>query len=452
MLRSRDSRAQGMRPSAEPFERSFAVLRTRPPVRRFLLAILSVGLVAGLMLPSTGGAVASTASLELHNYRIDGVTTKEQRTAIARTGASIEAIAASYVLVRANDANMAGIRLLGFSASSFIEPNDFPPADSKYHSYQEMANDIAAEAPAHPTIVREFSIGKSYQGRDILAAEITKDVGSYVSGRPEVLYDGLHHAREHLTVEETLSIMHLFADGYGTKKKVTRLVNTRAIWIIFDVNPDGAEYDVSGGNYHFWRKNRQPNSGSSAIGTDLNRNYDYRWGCCGGSSGNPPDETYRGPSPFSAPETQAIRDFVNSRVIGGVQQIRASISFHTYSELVLWPYGYTFTDVPSDMTQADRSVFVKIGRTMASTTCQVGDCYTPEQSSDLYITDGSSIDWQYGVHKIFAFTIEMFPSSDPPGFYPPDEDIKAQTKRLKRAVLYLADNAGCPYAVIGQTC
>jgi carboxypeptidase T len=175
-------------------------------------------------------------------------------------------------------------------------------------------------------------------------------------------------------------------------------------------------------------------------------------GCCGGSSGNPPDETYRGPSPFSAPETQAVRDFVNSRVIGGVQQIRASISFHTYSELVLWPYGYTFTDVPSDMTQADHSVFVKIGQTMASTTCLAGDCYTPEQSSDLYITDGSSIDWQYGVHKIFAFTIEMFPSSDPPGFYPPDEDIKAQTKRLKRAVLYLADNAWCPYGVIGQTC
>jgi len=420
--------------------------------RPVLLALAALGLVVGLVLPVARGARASGASLRLGNYRIDGVTTREQRSAIERTGASIEAVSSDYVLVRGTPSDLASVRSMGFRVSAFVEPNDFPPADSRYHNYTEMSDDIAAEAAAHPDIVREFSIGRSYQGRDILAAEITKDVGSYTYGRPEVLYDGLHHAREHLTVEETLSIMHLFVDGYGKTNRITKLVNTRAIWIIFDVNPDGGEYDVSGGTYHFWRKNRQPNPGSSAVGTDLNRNYGYRWGCCGGSSSNPADETYRGSSAFSAPESSAVRDFVDSRFIGGVERITTSISFHTYDELVLWPYGYTYTDVPSDMTQNDHKVFVAMGQKMAKTTCKKSDCFTPEQASDLYITDGTSMDWEYGVHEIFAFTIEMFPSADPPGFYPPDEDIKAQTARLKKAVLYAATNAACPYAVIGLPC
>src|SRR5690606_37321069 len=76
-------------------------------------------------------------------------------------------------------------------------------------------------------------------------------------------------------------------------------------------------------------------------GTDLNRNWGYKWGCCGGASDNPSSETYRGSAPFSAPETAALRDFVNSRVVDGTQQIKAAIDFHTYSELVLWPFGHT---------------------------------------------------------------------------------------------------------------
>jgi len=75
----------------------------------------------------------------------------------------------------------------------------------------------------------------------------------------------------------------------------------------------------------------------------------------------------------------------------------------------------------------------------------------PQQSSDLYITDGTSVDWEYGVHKIFAFTIEMFPVGGS-GFYPPDEDIGPQTKRLQKAVLYLAAKSACPYKVIGKGC
>ena len=131
---------------------------------------------------------------------------------------------------------------------------------------------------------------------------------------------------------------------YATDARVRGIVDAREIWIVPNVNPDGSEYDIADGRYRSWRKNRQPNPGSEFTGTDLNRNWGYRWGCCGGSSGAFALETYRGPSAFSAPETRALRDFVFSRVIGGVQQIKTSIDFHAYSELILWPYGHTRAD------------------------------------------------------------------------------------------------------------
>jgi carboxypeptidase T len=140
---------------------------------------------------------------------------------------------------------------------------------------------------------------------------------------------------------------------------------------------------------------------------------------------------------------------VGSRVIGGEQQITSSISFHTYGELILWPYGYTYTDIPPDMDPVDHDVFVAMAQAMANTTC-APQCYTPEQSSDLYITDGSNLDWMYGAHRIFAFTIEMYPSCC--DFYVADEVIGAQTRRLRSAILYMLQHAACPYEVIGQSC
>ena len=425
----------------------------RSHVRRLCLALVTAGLLAGLMLPGALGAVAAQGPPPLHNYRIDGVSTKEQRTAIARTGASIEAIAAHYVLIRATDQNVSAIRALGFHTASYVEPNDFPPADSNYHSYAEMVNDVNAEVAAHPTLIKKLTIGQSYEGRNIIAALITKNADTYTSGRPEVLYDGLHHAREHLTVEETLSIMHLFVDKYGSNAQTTKLVNTRAIWHRLRREPGRGRV-----RRHRWLVPflaQEPAAEPRLLGhrdgpqPELDS---YRWGCCGGSSGNPADETDRGASVFSAPETQAIRDFVNSRVIGGVQRITSSISFHTFSEMVLWPYGYTFTDVPSDMTMKDHNVFVAIGEHIASTTCQAGDCYTPNRPATCTSPTAARSTGSTGCSKPLRLHHRDVPEHRPSRVDPPDEVIKAQTKRLQKAVLYVAKNAACPYKVIGQAC
>jgi carboxypeptidase T len=201
------------------------------------------------------------------------------------------------------------------------------------------------------------------------------------------------------------------------------------------------EYDIATGSYRSWRKNRQPNSGSSNVGTDLNRNWNYRWGCCGGSSGSTSSETYRGASAESAPEVKVVANFVRSRVVGGVQQIRTGIDFHTYSELVLWPFGYTTANTTTGMTQDDRDAFATVGGKMAAS-----NGYTPEQSSDLYITDGSIDDYLWGSQKIFSYTFEMSVVD-----YPDDSKIASETGRNKEAVLYLMERAWCPLAVLGTT-
>jgi carboxypeptidase T len=347
--------------------------------------------------------------------------------------------------------------LAAVAASAFIaltalpaSAADFPSWDSGYHSYTEMVTDIHDAAAAHPDIVKVFSIGKSYQGRDIWAAKISDNV-NVDENEPEIMFDALHHAREHLTVEQALYLFHLLVDNYGTDTQITNIVNSREIWIVFAVNPDGFEYDLTCTNsshppFCAWRKNRQPNAGSTAIGTDLNRNYDYDWGCCGGSSGTTSSILYRGPKPNSAPEVRAMEAFVRSRVVNGIQQIKAHITFHTNGQLILWPYGHTYTDVPADMSKTDHAALVALGRGMAAL-----NGYKAEQSSDLYITDGDQIDWMYGRYRIFSYTWELYPPETPTVWgdhYPDDSKIAAAVSHNKAALLYFLTNGWCPYRLV----
>ncbi|HYR27812.1 MAG TPA: M14 family zinc carboxypeptidase, partial [Thermoanaerobaculia bacterium] len=407
---------------------------------------LTLALLLGLAAAAPGAAQYAKDTV---TYQVTNVFDAGSRTAIAATGADIFEVGHDYVLVEATAEEALALTQLGFTLVKFRTQDEFqeafPPADSNYHDYAEMVAELQQAALDHPAIFSLFSLGVSYQGRTIWAGKISDNVGTD-EDEPEVLFTHHQHAREHLTVEMGLYTLRMLTDEYGTDTQITSLVDDREIWMVFDVNPDGGEYDISTGSYGSWRKNRQPNAGSSAIGTDLNRNWGYKWGCCGGSSGSTGSDTYRGPSAFSAPETQVVRDFVNSRVLGGTQQIKTHIDFHTYAELVMWPYGYTLTNLPADLTQDDLDTFVAMGQAMAAT-----NGYTPQQMSDLYITDGTINDWLYGAHRIFTFIFEMYPvTSGQGGFYPPDEVIPAQTSRNRAAVLYLLEQSPCVYGVIGK--
>lgn len=416
--------------------------------RRRIQAIAAAVLALTALLAGTGTAAGAPAPEdEARSYRVEGVADESARSAVAGTGAAIELVEETSVVVTATAAEARRIRALGHGVVALrgLGALDFPPADAGYHNYAELTAEVEAAAAADPALVQRFSIGRSYQNRELWAVKISDNV-AVDEQEPEALMICGQHAREHLTVEMCLYLLSELTGSYDTDARVRDLVDNREVFVVFNLNPDGSEYDVATGRYRSWRKNRQPNSGSFfGTGTDLNRNWDYRWGCCGGSSGSPSSSTYRGPAPFSAPETRAVRGFVASRVVGDVQQIRTSIDFHTYSELVLWPFGYTYDDVTTGMSREEYDTFVALGTTMAAS-----NGYTPQQASDLYIADGTYDDWAWGVHRIFAFTFEMYPASPSPGFYPPDEVIPAQTARNREAVLYLLEQSDCPYRAIGQ--
>jgi carboxypeptidase T len=420
-----------------------------------VITTLATGAAFFLTGPATGAPTVDDGANTVAQYEVIGPKTWADRDAVARTGAAVDYIEHGKIYISATGTEAKAIKRLGFGLNE-IEPvahahaegevgiMDFPPADSAYHNYAEMNAELNQIVADHPSIAQKVTIGNSYEGRAIVGVKISDNVATD-ENEPEFLVNAQLHAREHLTTEMALYLANLLTNSYGSDSRVTAQVNTREFWIFPSINPDGSEYDIATGSYRSWRKNRQPNSGSSAVGTDLNRNFSYQWGCCGGSSGSASSDTYRGPSAFSAPETQRVRDFVLSRRVGGVQQIKANIDFHSYSELVLWPYGYTTANTAPGLSADQELTFRTIGQQMAAT-----NGYDPMQGSDLYVTDGDITDWLWGNQQIWTYTFEMYPGSGGGGFYPPDEVIPAQTSRNKEAVLILSEYADCPYRAIGK--
>jgi len=382
-------------------------------------------------------------------YTLTGADTIEQRTQVISSadvlqeghdGGPMELIASpqqaeelraqGYALKLTGDVDAQLAKRSGGPSTNDVGAADFPAGDEGFHTYDEVVAEVTAAATDHAAVAQKGSVGTSFEGRDLPFVKISDNVATD-EDEPEVLFTCNMHAREHLTTEMCLHIVQRFTDGYGTDPTVTGFVDSREIFVIPTQNPDGSEFDISGGEYQGWRKNRQPNSDGS-VGTDINRNFAYQWGCCGGSDDNPSGETYRGESAASAPETAAVQAFADGR------QFKAHIDFHTFSELVLWPFGFTEDDVTEGMTQEQRDRFANIGEQMAAT-----NGYTPEQASDLYITDGSIDDWMWGTHGALSYTFEMFPSGGGiDGFYPPDEEIGPQTTRNDAAVDILLTNAG----------
>jgi carboxypeptidase T len=420
-------------------------------VRRVVVSAV-LGILALVVPISAAAAPAPPSSV----YQVPGVDNPSARTAVANQGVEILGGGRDYLEVLATSAQAerlraSGLRLVSLPAAAPlpvpVAPGQFPIGYQGYHTYRQLTTELDSLAAAHPNQVAISSYGKSVQGRPLLLVKISDDVRTD-KHEPEVLFSCAQHAREHITVEMCLHIVRRLARGYGTDPAITHVLKSREIWVVPMANPDGAEYDISTGLFAMWRKNRQPAPDNSHVGTDLNRNWGDEWACCDGSSGNPANDTYHGPAPFSAPETAQFRDWVNSRVIGGEQQITAHIDFHSFSELVLWPYGFTASDTGPGLTNSDADTFRKLGQQMAAT-----NGYRPEQSSNLYINDGSIADWMWAQHHIWSYTLEMYPTSmTQGGFYPPASVIDRETTRNDAAVDLLLSYADCVPRIIGAHC
>ena len=292
--------------------------------------------------------------------------------------------------------------------------------DDGYPTFDEMQLELRGIASNYSNIAMLTSIGKSWEGRDIWCLEISDNPG-VDEKEPGVLFMGLHHAREWPTVEICLFIAKELTSQYGLNSTITNLVDNRRIWIMPCVNPDGYVYDHD--IFHgdkWWRKNLRYIEEYDTYGIDLNRNYAGpcngdpvgEWGSIGhgAESHYPPSEVYCGSNMFSENETKAVKDFIINN------DINALISYHTYSELVMWPWGYSTKEkTPDDI------LLSKIGIDIASEiTKQDGrGTYEPVQSADLYPTTGDTTDWAYGYthyilgRPLFPYTIEACSSFHP---------------------------------------
>ena len=170
----------------------------------------------------------------------------------------------------------------------------------------------------HPNLASKFSIGQSYEGREIWGVKLTANVDASTKGKPEVLINGLMHARERASSELAIYMFQVLANNYGLSgrlgNKVTSILNTTVVWVIPMMNPDGAEFDFSGGHFTCWRKNRQPTTNPRYVGIDLNRQFGFTWNCCGGSSGKPRSRTIAAGHPRSHRRCRPTR--TSSRAAG----------------------------------------------------------------------------------------------------------------------------------------
>ncbi|MHA7814331.1 MAG: M14 family zinc carboxypeptidase [Phycisphaerales bacterium] len=297
--------------------------------------------------------------------------------------------------------------------------------DAWFSNYKQFAdiisyfNNIAA---VHPGIATMRDVGDSLMGNDVYALTLTgpDTPGNAAEDRPVVLWNGTQHAREWVSPMTVTYIASKLADDYGSDQRVTDIINNTRIVIVPVVNPDGYLYSWS--DERFWRKNLR-NNGNGTTGVDLNRNWGYEWGGLGASDFSG-DDTYHGPTPFSEPETQVLRDL--SLSYG--DDLVAHIDYHTYSQLILWPFGY---DDGVQTPEPDRTFFDELSTAMSDEILAYsGVFYDPIQSVDLYPAAGTCSDWHYGDRDAKSLTIELRPDEGAGfGGFDPDPSVILPTAR-----------------------
>jgi len=285
------------------------------------------------------------------------------------------------------------------------DANDLKSQDEFFNTFRTY-DEIQAWVRRHAnnTLCSLITVGKSYQGRDIIGLKIEGNTNV----KPSILYHGGIHAREWISPTTVMWIANELIIKYNTDPVVKSLVD-RIQWHIFPVlNVDGYVYTHT--NDRMWRKTRSPNQGSTCIGTDPNRNWDYRWNS-GGSSTNPCSETFHGPRPFSEVESKQMADY-GTRLM---PNLRGYTDFHAFGELYMRPWGYT-TAAP-----ADEARFAAIGDAAAVRINSVRrrNYRSGRIAVIIYVASGSTADWFYGVHKTYAYALELGT-----GFVMPTSEIR----------------------------
>ena len=329
-----------------------------------------------------------------------------------------------YIVVGVDEAQYARLEALGFRleidkelTDKVNQPVQFSPLQTDgipgYSCYRTVEETYAAAnslADAYPNLATWNDIGDSWEkaalgsGHDLYVLRLTNS--AIATEKPKLFAMSAVHGREYATAELLTRFAESLLWGYGSDPDTTWLLDYHEIHLLLIANPDGRKKAEAG---RLWRKNTNQNYCSaypSERGADLNRNYPFAWGCCGGSSGYSCDYNYRGPSPASEPEVQAIQAYLRANFpdrrgtdLNDAAPIDTSgvfVDVHSYGELVLWPWGFTASPAPNQRPMQT------LGRKYAYFTG-----YTAQQSYLMYPTEGDSDGFAYGELGISGYTIEL---------------------------------------------
>lgn len=285
------------------------------------------------------------------------------------------------------------------------------PGFACYRTVEETTTSMQGLVSANPTLASLIDIGDSWNkqhapttGYDLNVLKLSNSAVTEI--KPKVFLMGAIHAREYTTAETVIRFAESLIARYPNDADVRWMLDHNEIYLLPHANPDGRKKAELG---QFWRKNLNESYcgvTSNGRGADLNRNYPFEWGAHEGSSPEPCNDTFRGASAASEPETTAVVSFLR-QIFPDVRPADTTtpapsatsgvfIDIHSYGSLVLWPWGFSESPAPNG------TALQTMGRRLAWF-----NGYTPEQSVSLYVTDGTTKDFVYGDLGIASFSFEL---------------------------------------------
>ncbi|MEM6291535.1 MAG: M14 metallopeptidase family protein [Myxococcota bacterium] len=287
---------------------------------------------------------------------------------------------------------------------------------AEYRDYETVDAYLDMLAARRPAFAQVEELGASVEGRRIRTLKFS--TGG--EGRETIVLNGGQHAREWISVMATTCIADRIVNEYDEDRRIRAMLDRFDVYVAPVINPDGYVYSWESDRY--WRKNRR-----GGYGVDLNRNWSVGFGGSGSSS-NKRSQIFKGPRPFSEPETQALRDLIVR------EKTVAHIDFHSYGQMILYPWAYSKTPAP------DRERLSSLANIMASAIARThGKRYKPMTGRDLYTAGGTALDWSYGERNAAGYTIELRPDGGRRGFVLPPEQIVPTCDESFEAVLAMAD-------------